>query len=152
MSFTDIIIILCIALTLIYAVYDEFIMDRLKGPTRLRILLRRRNHLDALIYIGLISILIYKNITSYGTTLTTTLLFSLILMVIYLSFIRYPKLLFKPQGFFYENIFISYGRIKNITLSEDGILVISLEKKPLKISVRELDDLERIYHFMIENQ
>ncbi|WP_304165270.1 DUF986 family protein, partial [Lonsdalea britannica] len=63
-----------------------------------------------------------------------------------------PKLLFKPEGFFYENIFISYGRIKNITLSEDGILVISLEKKPLKISVRELDDLERIYHFMIENQ
>ena len=152
MSFTDIIIILCIALTLIYAVYDEFIMDRLKGPTRLRILLRRRNHLDALIYIGLIGILIYKNITSYGTTLTTVLLFSLILMVIYLSFIRYPKLLFKPEGFFYENIFISYGRIKNITLSEDGILVISLEKKPLKISVRELDDLERIYHFMIENQ
>ncbi|WP_304168157.1 DUF986 family protein, partial [Lonsdalea britannica] len=88
MSFTDIIIILCIALTLIYAVYDEFIMDRLKGPTRLRILLRRRNHLDALIYIGLIGILIYKNITSYGTTLTTVLLFSLILMVIYLSFIR----------------------------------------------------------------
>ncbi|MFP1921393.1 DUF986 family protein [Lonsdalea quercina] len=152
MSFTDIVIILCIALTLIYAVYDEFLMDRLKGPTRLRILLRRRSHLDALIYIGLIGILIYKNIASYGTTMTTALLFSLLLMVIYLSFIRYPKLLFKPQGFFYENIYIPYARIKNINLSEDGILVISLEKKSLKISVRELDDLERIYHFMIENQ
>ncbi|MGK4328250.1 DUF986 family protein [Lonsdalea quercina] len=152
MSFTDIVIILCIALTLIYAVYDEFLMDRLKGPTRLRILLRRRSHLDALIYIGLFGILIYKNIASYGTTMTTVLLFSLLLMVIYLFFIRYPKLLFKPQGFFYENIYIPYARIKNINLSEDGILIISLEKKSLKISVRELDDLERIYHFMIENQ
>ncbi|OSN00869.1 DUF986 family protein [Lonsdalea populi] len=152
MSFTDIVIILCIALTLIYAIYDEFIMDRCKGPTRLRILLRRRSHLDALIYIGLIGILIYKNVTSYGSTLTTVLLFSLILMVIYLSFIRYPKLLFKPQGFFHENIFIFYRRIKNIMLSEDGTLFISLEKKSLKISVRELDDLEKIYHFLIENQ
>ncbi|MFP1736050.1 DUF986 family protein [Lonsdalea quercina] len=152
MTFTDIVIILCIALTLIYAVYDEFLMDRRKGPTRLRILLRRHSHLDAVIYIGLIGILIYKNITGLGTIITTILLFSLLLMVIYLFFIRHPKLLFKQQGFFYENIYIPYARIKNINLSEDGVLIISLEKKALKISVRELDDLERIYNFMIENQ
>ncbi|MFP1731603.1 DUF986 family protein [Lonsdalea quercina] len=152
MTFTDIVIILCIALTLIYAVYDEFLMDRRKGPTRLRILLGRHSHLDAVIYIGLIGILIYKNITGLGTIITTILLFSLLLMVIYLFFIRHPKLLFKQQGFFYENIYIPYARIKNINLSEDGVLIISLEKKALKISVRELDDLERIYNFMIENQ
>ncbi|MFP1721394.1 DUF986 family protein [Lonsdalea quercina] len=152
MTFTDIVIILCIALTLIFAVYDEFLMDRRKGPTRLRILLRRHSHLDAVIYIGLIGILIYKNITGLGTIITTILLFSLLLMVIYLFFIRHPKLLFKQQGFFYENIYIPYARIKNINLSEDGVLIISLEKKALKISVRELDDLERIYNFMIENQ
>ncbi|MFP1728536.1 DUF986 family protein [Lonsdalea quercina] len=152
MTFTDIVIILCIALTLIYAVYDEFLMDRRKGPTRLRILLRRHSHLDAVIYTGLIGILIYKNITGLGTIITTILLFSLLLMVIYLFFIRHPKLLFKQQGFFYENIYIPYARIKNINLSEDGVLIISLEKKALKISVRELDDLERIYNFMIENQ
>ncbi|MFP1815138.1 DUF986 family protein [Lonsdalea quercina] len=152
MTFTDIVIILCIALTLIYAVYDEFLMDRRKGPTRLRILLRRHSHLDAVIYIGLIGILIYKNITGLGTIITTILLFSLLLMVIYLFFIRHPKLLFKQQGFFYENIYIPYARIKNINLSEDGVLIISLEKKALKISVRELNDLERIYNFMIENQ
>ncbi|MFP1765969.1 DUF986 family protein [Lonsdalea quercina] len=152
MTFTDIVIILCIALTLIYAVYDEFLMDRRKGPTRLRILLRRHSHLDAVIYTGLIGILIYKNITGLGTIITTILLFSLLLMVIYLFFIRHPKLLFKQQGFFYENIYIPYARIKNINLSEDGVLIISLEKKALKISVRELNDLERIYNFMIENQ
>lgn len=152
MNFTDILITLGIALTLIYAVYDEWVMDRRKGTTRLRILLRRSGHLDALIYIGLIGILIYKNMTTNGTILTTVLLFSQLLIIVYLSFIRHPKLLFKPQGFFYENFFIPYERIKNITLSEDGILIISLEKKSLTISVRELDDLERIYDFMIENQ
>ncbi|MFZ1872201.1 MAG: DUF986 family protein, partial [Chania sp.] len=37
-------------------------------------------------------------------------------------------------------------------LSEDGILVIDLEQRRLLIQVTQLDDLERIYHFLVENQ
>ncbi|MEM6159077.1 DUF986 family protein [Erwinia sp. P6884] len=148
MSLTDYVIVLFIALFLLYAVYDELIMDRLRGETRLKVLLKRRNKLDSLIFVGLIAILLYQNITAGGTRLTTTLLMALAFCSIYLFWIRQPKLLFKPQGFFYANIFIGYDRIKTMNLSEDGVLVIELEQRKLYIHVSKLDDLESIYHFM----
>ncbi|RLM26827.1 hypothetical protein BIY29_04220 [Brenneria alni] len=152
MTVTDIALVVLIALALIYAIYDEFIMDRLKGKTQLRISLKRVNRLDALIFIGLVSILIYQNVMNHGEVITTSLLLFLAFMAIYLAYIRNPKLLFKSTGFFYANIFISYNRIRNMNLSEDGILVIDLERRRLLIQVSQLDDLEKIYKFMVENQ
>ncbi|MDX5626751.1 MULTISPECIES: DUF986 family protein [unclassified Brenneria] len=152
MTVTDTALIVLLALALIYAIYDELIMDRLKGETRLRVLLKRVNRLDALIFIGLVVILIYRNIMNNGPVITTSLLLFLAFMAIYLAYIRRPKLLFKSTGFFYANIFILYNRIKHMNLSEDGILVIDLEKRRLLIQVNQLDDLEKIYKFMIENQ
>ncbi|MCV9877302.1 DUF986 family protein [Brenneria izbisi] len=152
MTLTDIALVIVIGLTLLYAIYDEFIMDRLKGKTQLRVMLKRVNRLDALIFIGLVGILIYQNIVNNGTVITTSLLLFLVFMATYLAYIRHPKLLFKLTGFFYANIFISYNRIQSMNLSEDGVLVIDLEHRRLLIKVREIDDLEKIYHFMIENQ
>lgn len=152
MTMTDITLIALIALALVYAIYDEFIMDKLKGKTQLRVPLKRTNRLDMLIFIGLVGILIYQNVINHGTILTTYLLISLAFMACYLAYIRRPKLIFKSTGFFYANIFIPYTRIKNMNLSEDGILVIDLEKRRLLIQVTKLDDLEKIYQFMIENQ
>lgn len=152
MSTTDIVLVVVIALMLAYAIFDEFIQPLRQGGTRLQVPLRRTNRLDTLIFIGLIGILIYQNIIHNGTVLTTTLLISLIVISVYLSYIRRPKLLFKATGFIYGNIFISYTRIRNMNLSEDGILVIELEKRRLLINVQQLDDLEKIYKFMIENQ
>ncbi|MEC5341659.1 DUF986 family protein [Brenneria populi] len=152
MTVTDIALVVSITLALLYAIYDEFIMDRLKGKTRLRVLLKRVNRLDALIFIGLTVILIYRNIMNKGPVITTSLLLFLAFMAIYLAYIRRPKLLFKSTGFFYANVFIFYSRIKSMNLSEDGVLVIDLEKRRLLIQVNQLDDLEKIYHFMIENQ
>lgn len=152
MSTTDIAVIVLLVLALAYAIYEEFILPLRHGGTRLQVTLRRSNRLDGLIFIGLVGILVYQNIINQGTVLTTTLLIALILMAIYLSYIRRPKLLFKEQGFVYANIFISYTRIKNMNLSEDGILVVELEKRRLLINVQQLDDLEKIYNFMIENQ
>lgn len=152
MSLTDYVIVLFIALFLLYAVYDELIMDRLRGETRLKVLLKRRNKLDSLIFVGLVAILLYQNIAANGTRLTTTLLMALAFCSVYLFWIRQPKLLFKAQGFFYANIFIDYDRIKAMNLSEDGVLVIELEKRKLYIHVSKLDDLENIYHFMVAQQ
>lgn len=152
MSTTDITVVVLLVLALAFAIYDEFILPARHDGTRLQVSLQRNNRLDSLIFIGLVSILIYQNIINNGTVLTTTLLISLILMAIYLSYIRRPKLLFKKQGFVYANIFIPYTRIKNMNLSEDGILVIDLENRRLLINVQQLDDLEKIYNFMIENQ
>ncbi|TCV99988.1 DUF986 family protein [Biostraticola tofi] len=153
MTITDIGVVICIAAGLLFAVYDVFIVDHFRqGETRLKVELKRQSRLDGLIFIGLIFILIYQNISSKGTVMTTTLLMILAFVAYYLSYIRRPKLVFKPQGFFFGNIFIRYERIQNMNLSEDGALVIDLEKRRLLIQVIEMDDLDKIYHFMIENQ
>ncbi|CAK8741007.1 hypothetical protein SODG_004444 [Sodalis praecaptivus] len=39
-----------------------------------------------------------------------------------------------------------------MNLSEDGYLVIDLEKRRLLIQVNKLGDLENIYHFLMELQ
>ena len=99
MSLTDAVLMLFIALLLLYSLYDEFGMDLLKGKTRLKVALKRRNRLDSLIFVGLIAILIYRNVTTNGAVLTTYLLISLALLAIYISYIRTPKMVFKAQGF-----------------------------------------------------
>ncbi len=152
MSVTDLVLVVFIALLLIYAIYDEFIMNMMKGKTRLQVHLKRKNKLDCMIFVGLIGILIYNNVMAHGAPLTTYLLVGLALVAVYISYIRWPKLLFKNTGFFYANTFIEYSRIKSMNLSEDGILVINLEQRRLLIQVKKLDDLEKIYNFFIENQ
>ncbi|WP_434524544.1 DUF986 family protein [Photorhabdus asymbiotica] len=152
MSLNDMVLVGLIVLMLIFAIYDEFVVNLLKGKTYLQIKLKRKHRIDAFIFIILILIVVYNNITAYGSRLTTYLLLFTILVTLYIAYIRSPKLLFKSNGFFYANTFISYDRIKTINLSEDGILVIGLENKKLYISVYQLDDLERIYKFLIENR
>jgi len=152
MQLTDYLIMLFIVLILLYAIYDELIMPRLRGATRLKILLQRRNKLDSLIFIGLLLILLYQNLHAQGSQLTTLLLLALSTLAVWLFWIRAPKLLFKADGFFFANVFIPWQRISAINLSEDGVLVISLEKRRLLIHVRQLDDLETIYKFMLESR
>ncbi|MGL9773544.1 MAG: DUF986 family protein [Sodalis sp. (in: enterobacteria)] len=151
MTVTDIGLIIMIVIALLFAVFDEFIVDyALRGKTRLRVPLRRQGRLDGLIFIVLLLILLYKNITTGGTVLTSTLILFLGLIMVYLAYIRRPRMLFKTEGFFYGNVFIRYSRIKNINLSEDGYLVIGLEKRRFLIQVNKLDDLQRIYHLLIK--
>lgn len=152
MSLTDYLILAVIALFLLYAIYDEFLMDRLHGKTRLKVLLQRRSKLDSLIFIGLVAILIYHNVTANGPQITTTLLLVLAFFSVWMFWIRRPKLLLKPDGFFYANVWIAYSRIQGMNLSEDGVLVMQLEQRRLLIHVCKIDDLEKIYKIMIENQ
>lgn len=152
MSLTDSVILIFIVLMLAYAMYDEFGMNLLKGKTLLKVQLKRSNRVDCLIFVGLVAILIYQNVTSQGAPVTTYLLISLALIALYISYIRWPKMLFKATGFFYANAFIDYRRIKAMNLSEDGFLVIDLEQRRLLIQVTHLDDLEKIYNFFLENK
>ena len=152
MTVTDIVLILFIAALLAYAIYDEFIMPRRYGETLLSLPLLRRGRVDAFIFAGLIVILIYNNITSHGAILTTWLLCALALMAIYLFWIRTPKIIFKSHGFFFANVWIEYNRIKEMNLSEDGVLVMQLEQRRLLIRVKNIDDLEKIYNLLVKNQ
>ncbi|HKM96104.1 MAG TPA: DUF986 family protein [Buttiauxella sp.] len=152
MTLTDVVLLVFIVLLLAWAIYDEFIMDKRKGKTLLKITLLRRNRIDSTIFVGLVAILIYNNVTTHGTPLTTWLLSALALLAIYISWIRQPKLLFKTEGFFFANVWILYSRIKEMNLSEDGVLVLQLEQRRLLIRVKNIDDLEKIYKLMVSNQ
>lgn len=127
-------------------------MDLLKGKTLLKVQLSRWQRLDCLIFVGLIAILIYRNVTIGGALLTTYLLISLALMTFYISYIRWPNILFKAQGFFYANTFIVYNRIKAMNLSQDGVLVIELQQRRLLIQVAQLDGLKKIHQFLIKHK
>lgn len=152
MTITDLVLILFIAALLAYALYDQFIMPRRNGPTLLSIALLRRGRVDSVIFVGLVAILIYNNVTSHGAQMTTWLLSALALMGFYIFWIRTPRIIFKQRGFFFANVWIEYNRIKEMNLSEDGVLVMQLEQRRLLIRVRNIDDLEKIYKLLIENQ
>ncbi|OTA20752.1 hypothetical protein Xbed_01288 [Xenorhabdus beddingii] len=152
MSLNNIILIVLIMLMLAFAIYDEFIINQLKGKTRLSIKLKRKQRIDALIFIVLIGIIIYNNVISHGSPFTTYLLSFIILVTLYLGYLRSPKLLFKKQGFYYAYRFFPYGSIKAMNLSEDGILMMDLEHNKIYISVTKLDDLEKIYQFLMDNK
>ncbi|MEX5758439.1 DUF986 family protein [Providencia hangzhouensis] len=152
MTFNDAILAIIILIMLVYAIYDEFIQHLLKGKTLLKINLKRKHRADAIIFIVLICIVSYTKIVRHGNLLTTYLLLITIFMSIYLAFIRTPKLFFKQNGFYFANAFILYDRIKTMNLSEDGVLIIGLEKKKINIQVSHLDDLQRIYEFLINHK
>lgn len=152
MTLTDFVLIIFIALLLAWAIYDEFIMDKRHGKTLLCVPLLRRNRIDGSIFVVLVAILIYNNLSTQGTLVTTWLLCALMLLAIYISWIRRPKLLLKSEGLFFANVWISYSRIQAMNLSEDGVLVIQLEHRRLLIRVRNIDDLENIYKVMIKSQ
>lgn len=146
------VLILFIAALLAFAIYDQFIMPRRNGPTLLAIPLLRRGRIDSVIFVGLIVILIYNNVTNHGALITTWLLSALALMGFYIFWIRVPKIIFKQKGFFFANVWIEYSRIKAMNLSEDGVLVMQLEQRRLLIRVRNIDDLEKIYKLLVSTQ
>lgn len=151
MTLTDIVLVVFIALLLGFALYDQFIMPRRKGPVLLAVPLLRRGRIDSFIFVGLIGILIYNNVSTHGAIITTWLLSALALMGLYLFWIRVPKIIFKKDGFFFANVWIEYSRIKEMNLSEDGVLVIQLEHRRLLVRVRNIDDLEKIYKLLVAN-
>lgn len=149
MNLTTTILLLFITGLFIYAIYDEIIIEKLKGKTQLKILLLRRGRIDGFIFAGLILISLWKNISGRGELFISWLLGVMLVLALYLSVLRQPKVLFKKHGFFLQGLWINYQDIQTMNLSQDGVLVISLKKRNLFIRVRNTDDLEKIYQFLI---
>ncbi|MDZ7278221.1 DUF986 family protein [Pantoea eucrina] len=150
MALTDAVLIGLIAAMMLFALYEDAIVPRRNGAITLRVTLRRRHKIDSAIFIGLLLILLWQNVAQQGPPRTTMLLMVLSFLTLWLCWIRSPALLMKAEGLFYAGIWIDYRRIQSMRLSEDGILVIQLEQRRLCVAVRHLDDLERIYHTLIE--
>jgi uncharacterized membrane protein YobD (UPF0266 family) len=68
---------------------------------------------------------------------------------IYLFWIRTPKIILKPR-FFFANVWIEYNRIKEMNLSEDGVLVMQLEQRRLLIRVRISTTWKRYTNFSLK--
>ncbi|ELY4775936.1 DUF986 family protein [Cronobacter turicensis] len=152
MTLTDGVLVIFIIALLGWAIYDQWGTERRHGNTLLRVPLLKRGRADSLIFTCLVAILIWQNIASHGALLTTWLLGALALVAIYLFWLREPQLRFKREGFFFAGGWVKYEQIKAMNLSEDGILVMQLARRRLLIRVKNIDDLEKIYQFMIDNQ
>lgn len=152
MTVTDGFLLVSIVLILAYAIYLEWLVPRRRGKTLLRVNLLRKGRVDSLIFIALLGIVIYRHYTGRGEALTLYLLTFLLIAACYISFIRRPVLLFKPEGFYYGNLFIGYDRIRQLHLTEEGVLMIQLEQRKLPIHVQNISDLDQIKHILFKNQ
>jgi len=150
MTLTDVVLMVLIAAMVLFAVYEDAIVPRRNGATLLRVALCRRHKIDSAIFIGLLLILLWQNVAHQGPPRTTTLLMMLCFLALWLGWIRSPALLMKAEGLFYAGAWIDYRRIQGMQLSEDGILAIQLEQRRLYVAAKDLDDLARIYHTLIE--
>lgn len=151
MSLTDIALLAFILLFILYAVYDEIIMPRRNGKTRLQVNLKRRNKADSGIFVGLLAILAYQNINNNGSHFTTWLLFTLAIIAIYVFIFAGQKSYLKKPVFI-TVMFYFIQPHKNMNMSEDGYLVIDLEKRRLLIQVAKMDDLDLILKFFVEQK
>lgn len=140
----NILLFIGILLFLCYALYDQVGMDHWQGKTLLKVRLKKRAKMDALIFIALLCLVIYQSLDNL-TPLSFYLLASIILLTIYAAFIRSPVLLLKPNGFFYGNIFIGYAKIHAINVTSDNALVIDLNNgKRLIILIEQAQQLPKV--------
>ncbi|MCK3654522.1 hypothetical protein A4G19_01670 [Pasteurellaceae bacterium Macca] len=137
-----------ILLGLGYAIYDQVLMPRLKGQTRLAVELQRQSGIDTWISVGLIVITIIQGIQTGISALTLFLLAFCIILAVYLSFFRSPRLLLKEKGLFFANFYFPYEKIQGVNLSADKILVIDLHKsKRLLVRIKHNEDIEKVVQF-----
>ncbi len=145
---TNLVLFIGIVAVLLFAIYDQFIMLKLKGETKLAIQLQRQVKNDAWILIGLIFLSIVYGIQNGIELLTLYLLGFSILLCFYAAFLRSPKLLLKEQGFFFGNVFFQYQNIHAINLTEQKILVIDMKSgRRLLVRIEKEDDVAKVVNF-----
>ena len=125
---TNFLLFLFIILFLVYAIYDQFVMERIKGKTLVKVRLKKRSKTDAVILIVLIVLLIYQDISTLSA-LTLYLFAMTIILIVYGAFIRAPVFLLKSHGLFYGNLFTYYRDIVAINLTETKDLIIDLNNR-----------------------
>ncbi|WGE89351.1 DUF986 family protein [Actinobacillus arthritidis] len=145
---TNIILLVGIICVLAFAVYDQVIMPKLKGETKLVVQLQRQVKGDAWILIGLIALTMAYGVRNSIEALTVYLLAFSIILCIYVTFLRSPRLILKEQGFFFANVFFKYDNIHQINLAQSQILVIDLKSgRRLFVRIQTPEDIEKVVSF-----
>ncbi|AIZ80261.1 DUF986 family protein [Actinobacillus equuli] len=145
---TNIILLIGIAAVLAFAIYDQVIMPNLKGETKLTVQLQRQVKGDAWILIGLITLTMVYGVQNGIESLTIYLLAFSIILCVYVTFLRSPRLLLKEQGFFFANVFFEYANIHQINLAQSQIIVIDLKSgRRLLVRIQTPEDIEKVVNF-----
>ncbi|WGE83425.1 DUF986 family protein [Actinobacillus equuli] len=145
---TNIILLIGIAAVLAFAIYDQVIMPKLKGETKLTVQLQRQVKGDAWILIGLITLTMVYGVQNGIESLTIYLLAFSIILCVYVTFLRSPRLLLKEQGFFFANVFFEYANIHQINLAQSQIIVIDLKSgQRLLVRIQTPEDIEKVVNF-----
>lgn len=145
---TNAILLFGILVGFAYAVYDQVLMDRLKGKNRLSIELQRQAGVDVWISVGLIVLTIINSIQIGIAPFTLFLLAMCIVLCLYLAFFRSPRLLLKEKGFFFGNFYFDYRQIHQINLADNQILVVDLHNgRRLLVRIKQQADVEKAVHF-----
>lgn len=141
-------LILGISIFFLYAIYDQFGTNKLKGKTVLSVRLKRRTRLDSIIFVIIIGVILYQQRIQISP-ITIFLLLFMVLLSFYVAFLRYPQLLFKKTGCYLDNIFIDYKKIKQVKLSENNIVVIDLTNgKRFLAPLNDPDDKNKIFQLL----
>lgn len=143
---SHILLALALCAMLAFICYDRFFLPARRGPSVLVVPLARRGRIDYFFFIAMMIYLIIVRHRAPHPTLAAIELGSMIALLLYLGCIRRPKLFFKPHGFFLGGVFIARERVKNLKLTEQGVLLVQLETRQVPVHVQHLDDLEKIYH------
>lgn len=151
MSVTGMVILVLIIVIFSYLFYESVIVSFLKGKTKLVIPLRKRLLVDQLIFAALLIILYISNNVRGVKGWDNYLLLILTVIFIYYILIRSPKAQFKDNGFFYGLFYTEYDKIKDMRLSEDGVLVVDTDRRRLLLPAKRIEDLEKILKFYMEH-
>lgn len=144
----NIILLIGIVAVLAFAIYDQVIMPKLKGETKLVVQLQRQVKGDAWILIGLIALTMVYGVQNGIESLTIYLLAFSIILCVYVTFLRSPRLLLKEQGFFFANVFFEYANINQINLAQSQIIVIDLKSgRRLLVRIQTPEDIEKVVNF-----
>lgn len=151
---TLIITFLCLILAglLAYIFYDGILVRVLKGKTVLSVRLRKRNYLDQLILAVLLAIIFISNtVRGENNAVMNSVLILLVITLLYNTLIHAPSARFKADGFFYGLEFTKYDQVKNMKLSEDGVLVVDTQRRRMLLYARKIEDLEKILNVFVEH-
>ena len=131
---------------LAYLAYDIGVQSRRGGQTLTAVRLRRRAA-DAVFLAVIIAAGLYYETTHEQNPANISALALLLLLVLGAGF-RYPKWRLKKDGFTAGGRYWPYRAISAMRLSEDGVLVLTLESgQNLILPVARIDDLEHAAAF-----
>lgn len=147
----NIILFLIIFVCLIYAIYDQFLLDRLNGKTKLIVHLQQQV-IDSWILFGLITLTAVQGISEGMGTLTLFLLAVCITLALYAALLRKSRWIFKAKGFYLNALFIDYHKIRAINQAEvkgKPVFVIDLTNgKRLFVRLKMQSESEKVIRFL----